>query len=388
MAFPVKHYTSNMGGAPALGDTAAGDFIALLKACLVTGFNVTPVASMTYDAGPGVVTVEVGTGHGFQPWQVIEISGADQAVYNGQHRVTATTETSFAFVPATAPSTTPATGTLIEAKAAPVGGWTIEAEDADNHKIAFSRTAPDATDHVMLVENTGDTTAAGNWARVHICESFTDLATYDAVATQYWPASHRYATDEWLLAADGHLLFWVPRYAAPNRRSVFVWGDIETVRPGDATHCIIIGCHRDSSDPWNDGSGEYYYSDFADLGSSSYRQIARAYHQLPGAVGWEMRGIDGAMGTTLTYPSPQTNGFYIATGKLLVRESSGLRGFMPGVLQPLHTAGIYHHAVLDNLPGLEGVPVLLSLATRSKSSDTGEGMVAWRLDQWREEVGA
>lgn len=287
MTFPVKHFTHDMGGAPVLGDTAAGDFIGLLKACLVTGFNVTPIGTMTYDGGTGEVTVDVGTGHGFKKWQVIAITGADQAAYNGEHRVTATTDSTFAFVPPYAPATSPATGTTLEAKAAPVGGWTIEAEDATNHKIALRRSAPDATDHVLLVENTGysgDSGVNGNFANVRICESFTDFATFDAVASYWWAASHRYATPEWLLVADGHLLYWIPRYATPGKRAAFVWGDIETVRPGDAAHCLVNGCDKGGAGEWD--ANDSPYTGFTTIGSSDFRGIARGYQQLPGEQPW------------------------------------------------------------------------------------------------------
>lgn len=390
MAFPVKHFTSEMGGAPTLGDTAAGDFIGLLKACLVTGFNVTPIAEMTFDSETGEVTVDVGTGHGFKRWQVIEISGADQAAYNGEHRITAATEDSFTFVPETEPGTSPATGSTLEAKAAPVGGWTIEAEDSDNHKIALSRDAADATDHVLLIENTGysgDSSVNGNFANVRICESFTDFDTFDSVASYWWAASHRYASAEWLLVADGHLLYWLPRYANPGKRAAFVWGDIETVRPGDAAHCLINGCDKSNSGEW-DHSNDSPYTAFADLGANDYRGIARGHQQLPGEQSWSLIGIGGTMGASFSYPNPATNGFYVATGKLMVVEQSSLRGFMPGLLQPLHTSSVYHGAVVDNLPDLEGVPVLFWLATDSRNSGATERLLAWRLDEWFEEVGS
>ncbi|SDO29989.1 hypothetical protein SAMN04487957_10596 [Halomonas shengliensis] len=390
MAFPVKHFTSDMGGAPTLGDTAAGDFIGLLKACLVTGFNVTPIAGMTYDAGTGEVTVDVGTGHGFTKWQVVAISGADQAAYNGEHRVTAVTESSFSFVPEYAPATSPATGATLEAKAAPVGGWTIEAEDATNHKIALSRTAPDATDHVLLVENTGysgDSGVNGNFANVRICESFTDFDTFDSVASYWWAASHRYASAEWLLVADGHLLYWIPRYATPGKRAAFVWGDIETVRPGDAAHCLVNGCDKSSTGEWD--TSDSSYTAFAELGGSDYRGIARGHQQLPGEVPWQLYGIGTRLGDgVITYPNPATNGFYVATGKLMVVEQGSLRGFLPGLLQPLHTSSVYHGAVVDNLPDLEGVPVLFWLAMDSRSYAGTERLMAWRLDEWIPEVGA
>ncbi|CAM3306633.1 hypothetical protein [Halomonas lysinitropha] len=391
MPFPVKWFSSDMGGAPVLGDTAAGDFIALVKACLVTGFNVTPIASMTYDSETDRATVAVGSDHGFKVGQVVDVSGADQAAYNGEHRVTAVTATQFLFKPPYAPAATTATGATLEAKAAPVGGWTIEAEDATNHKIALSRTAADATDHVVVIENNGNqgNYSAGNEfvARVRVCESFTDFATYDQAMEQFWPASHRYATAEWLLVADGHALYWLNRYASAGKRSAVMLGDIESVRPGDAAHCVLTGIESSTGAEWD--ASESYYADFATLGSSDYRAIARGYQQLPGEVPWQLYGIGTRLGDgVIAYPNPATNGFYVATGKLMVVEQGSLRGFLPGLLQPLHTSSVYHGAVVDNLPDLEGVPVLFWLAMDSRAYNGTERLMAWRLDEWLPEVGA
>ncbi|MFP5300125.1 hypothetical protein R2R70_02770 [Cobetia sp. SIMBA_158] len=389
--YPVKWFSNDMGGAPVLGDTAAGDFIALLKACLVTGFNVTPVASATYEAESGEVLVTLTTGHGFKAWQVIEISGADQESYNGQHRVTSIGSDWVRYVPDAAPSVSPATGTTIEIKAAPVGGWQVDAENVDTHKLALSRMAADATDMTFIIANgeeEGERPTGGEMvANVRVCESFTDLDTYTEVARQYWPASSNYASAEWFMVADGYIIYWVIRYGSSGKRSATVLGDIVTVRPGDAYHCIINGIQSGSNSDWN--GSERYYSDLARFGSTERRSIARAYHQLPGNTVWKMQGIGDGFGNTMDYPTPQTNGFYVNASKLMIIESGGLRGFAPGLVQPLQTSSAYHGAVIDNLPNFEGVPIIFWLMMNYDydSSDGSEVLVGFRLDSWRGEVG-
>ncbi|MFW6344769.1 MAG: hypothetical protein ACOC0M_00335 [Halomonas sp.] len=387
---PVKWFSSDMGGHPTLGGTAAGDFNALLKACLISGFNQQPAASLEYDSQENTVTATLSTGHGFLKHQVVAITGADQAEYNGEFRVIATGDTWITYTPDTAPSTTPATGSLLEATAAPVGGWEVVMEDATNHHLALRSTAPDASPHTFMITNDGYEGAysyqEGNYARMRILESFTDFSTFEMATDQWWPASHRHTGEEWLLVADDKTIYWVNRYAYQGHRSVFVLGDIETVRPGDASHCLTIGIENNGGAEWD--SSDSPYSDFLNLGSTAYRTIARAHHQLPGSTSWSLEGIGGTIGGLFSYPNPQTNGFYVATGKLMVKESGGLRGFMPGVLQPLQTSGVYHQAILDNLPDLEGVPVLFWLATDSRSYNSDDHLIAFRLDQWREEVGA
>tara|TARA_R100001039_G_scaffold19133_1_gene11360 strand:- start:34 stop:243 length:210 start_codon:yes stop_codon:yes gene_type:complete len=67
----------------------------------------------------------------------------------------------------------------------------------------------------------------------------------------------------------------------------------------------------------------------------------------------------------------------------MVVEDSGLRGFMPGLLQPLQTSSAYAKAIIDNLPSFEGVPVLFWLSASSKLTGQPEVLLAWRLDTWR-----
>jgi len=388
--FPVKWFSSDMGGHPVLGDTTAGDFIALIKACLITGFNVTPVTTMTHDATTGDVTMTLGTGHGFVKWQVIEVSGADQAEYNGQFRVTAIGSDWLTFTPDTAPAASPATGTTIEVKAAPHGKWEVVDEDAANYHLALRSTAADASPHTFMITNDGNGGVgnSGNIATVRILESFTDFSTYEEATSVYWAASHRQTTEEWLFLADDKMIFWVPRYANKEHRSVFVLGDIDTVRPGDSSHCLILGMDGSSTGEW-DSSYDNPYTDFLTLGglvSSDFRGIARGYQQLPGAMPWSLIGIGNTIGNLFAYPNLATNGFYVATGKLMVMEQNSLRGFMPGVIQPLQTSFVYHKAVIDSLPDLEGIPVIFWLATDSRDDVSDEYLIAFRLDQWRQEV--
>ena len=383
--FPVKWFSSDMGGAPVLGDTAAGDFIALLKACLVTGFNVTPVASATYEAESGEVLVTLTTGHGFKAWQVIEVSGADQESYNGQHRVTSIGSDWVRYVPDAAPSVSPATGTTIEIKAAPVGGWQVVAEDAENHRIAFKRTDPRATSHVLVIENNGNEgqypSGGEHLAMMRVCDSFTDLDTFEEACTNYWAASHNWSSkDEWHFVGDSMLFYWIDRYANSSKMSVFTAGQIESLMPGDASGFILNGIGSGNAYEWR--SNDTYYTDFGSFNSAGFRKIARSYSQLPGSAPWQTVGIGSAFGDLASYPNPQDNGFYVATGKILITESGGIRGFMPGVLQPLQSSSVYHAQIVDNVPNMQGVPLLFLLVAKQQAYNADEVLVAWRLDDW------
>lgn len=95
------------------------------------------------------------------------------------------------------------------------------------------------------------------------------------------------------------------------------------------------------------------------------------------------------------YPNPASYGFYVHNGPIILEEviegdGNMLRGYLPGFVQPLQTAFAYHKAVLDDLPSLEGVPVLLWLSAYDDAGGhydykevNGSGLLGFRLDKWR-----
>ncbi|NVN56952.1 hypothetical protein FLM52_14500 [bacterium Scap17] len=394
--FPVKWFSSDMGGSPENGDQY-GALIELLKACLVTGFNTKPVASLTYDSAIQQATASVGSGHGYLKWQVIAISGADQAGYNGEHRVTAIGSDWVRFALDTAPAATEATGDLIEIKAAPVEGWEVAAEDAETYRIAFRRTDPRATALTLIVKN-GDpkdyyssTPSSAKLASVLWASDFIDLDTYTVELGRYWPYSNNETNRdaEWLFIADALGLYYINRYADPAARGLIISGDFDSVRPGDAFNCISNGISASASWTFNDAP----YPASMNFGNTSYLQICRSYNQLPGDAHASLLGIGERMGETIGYPNASDNGYYVSLGRLLIREGpsgdtssiraeQSLRGYLPGILQPLQTSPVYDKVIIDNLPGLEGVPVLSCLVANEEDDSQGH-LVAFRLDEWR-----
>ena len=419
--FPVKWFSNDMGGAPVLGDTAAGDFIALLKACLVTGFNVTPVASAAYEAESGEVLVTLTTGHGFKAWQVIEVSGADQESYNGQHRVTSIGSDWVRYVPDAAPSASPATGTTIEIKAAPVGGWEIVGDSPSENKLAIKSISPQSTDHVLVITNKGDSYSNyGNFSKMVCASSYVDIDTFEEVMTQYWPCSHaRFSENstyggaserDWLFIADNRLLYFIPAYTISNRRSVMVAGLINSLRPADANHYILNGIGVNPGSAWhttnqyslsdligpvNDAMETFSTSLTSDSSSPSYTRMARASNQMPGdiPVGLLLTGLSFARPEyvnppAIIMPNPADNGFYVANNSIPVLEPGGIRGTIPGLVQPINGSSGYEKKIVDNLPSF-GEPVIFWRAAawrraETTGSDRGyDRLLGFKLGSWR-----
>ncbi|WP_176493343.1 hypothetical protein [Cobetia sp. 5-25-4-2] len=397
--FPVKWFSNDMGGSPANGDEY-GALVELLKACLVTGFNTKPITSLTYDSATQQATASVGSGHGYLKWQVIAISGADQAGYNGEHRVTAIGSDWVRFALDAAPAAAEATGELIEIKTPPVGGWEVVAEDADTHRAAFRRTDVTATDLTLIVRNDThtnypDTTSASRVAQVAWVEDFTDLDTFGSENVQFWPFSDYYLTSlrfdpDWKIVANSKFIYYVNRYGYDGGYGLMFAGDIPSFRPADSYNCIVNGIY--GRDNWNSSSRSIYPYSWK-FGYTNFFTISRANHQLPGVEACSLVGVGQSPGTTFDYPNPSDNGLHISLGKIIVREGKGgfaqtsyikeqaARGYLPGLYQSLNASDVYHGSIIDHIPGLDGDPVLM-IMTAADEKNYMSGLVAISLADW------
>src|SRR5690625_1386531 len=143
MYYPVKNFEDTDGGAPTLNRTVPGSLIALLKAVLIDGFNLQPVASLELAAsGEGGRANFVGN-HGFRVHQIVAIAGAIAPAWNGEHRVTAVGGQWIEFELQGQPA--PESGSGIEIKAAPVGGWEMPLISQDETRAAFRSLDPSGT---------------------------------------------------------------------------------------------------------------------------------------------------------------------------------------------------------------------------------------------------
>lgn len=115
----IKFYVHTNNNAPQL-QNAYGSMIGVLDACLVNGINIGTVSSLA--ASGTTVTALFSSAHNLMQYQVIKITGANQAEFNGEHRILTVPNTqSVTFELAAAPSTTTATGTITASL--PSLGW-------------------------------------------------------------------------------------------------------------------------------------------------------------------------------------------------------------------------------------------------------------------------
>ena len=182
MTAPIKLLSNDMPGAPQLTN-AWGAMTALLDACLVDGFHLKTINSLT--SADGVATATISGGHQYRAGQVVSVSGASQSAYNGDFTVLSVTGTTFTYAVTGNPSS-PATGTLAS-KTAPLG-WQI-AFTGTNKRAYRSLNVSSARPYLRVDDglDAAYTTTYAKFAKVTMAEGMTDIDTFVGARAPYDP---------------------------------------------------------------------------------------------------------------------------------------------------------------------------------------------------------
>ncbi|MBB3192041.1 hypothetical protein [Halomonas cerina] len=282
--FPVKWYSHDMEGAPVLMSLELGTVKALLQTILVTGFNQKTVDTLTYDAESGEATAEVSAGHGYSPYQIVEIAGADQSDYNGQWRVVSTTPILVRFKIDTVPESN-ATGPVTIKT--PGAGWTMPFESGDGLRAVFKPDNDAGSQCYFYVDNTDPATADfmdghdydsyRGAVLVRGCESVVDIDTRghefgDGLITKE-VADTTNDTDErrgYRVVADHRAVYinFHDSYhpdASDSQSAILAFGDLVSVRSSHRDAFIILNSPEDTDPP---------PSFFGDFNQSSFKRIS------------------------------------------------------------------------------------------------------------------
>ena len=356
MTIAVKRYTSTMTGAPTLNGTV-GSLITLLDACLKDGFNTKEVSTAEQTAG--VATVTTSGAHGYAVNDVVVISGANESAWNNEFRVLTAATNSFTCAIA-ATTNSPATGTL-SVKIAPLG-WTKPFSGTD--KAAYLPQAQYVQCYLRVQDDASTPTSAnGRWAKVRGYESMSDVDTGEGLfptaaqranglSVVKSSSSDATARDWWLVGDGGIIYFGSIGVSSYNLYSGHLFGDINSLKSGDAYSSAIHGFTTDTAPNWPSDN------DFANVDNSSTGlYLARSYTQLGGSIAGYRQGAtiwSTSMGYNgLTYPHPPNNGLLFA--EVAIAESADVRSFaLPGLYQPLHTTPLAHLATVTDVPSLPG----------------------------------
>lgn len=184
----VKFFTSKNNNAPQLLNVQ-GSMLALLDACLVSGIQVGTVASLT--ASGTTATATFGMVHNLMKHQVIRISGATQAEFNGDSKIKQIVNTNtITFELNTAATVANATGT-INCMLTPLG---FEKPFSSTTALGGGRAAFRSKDEslpnrpFLRVVDERISSYSNNYAKyakVGIVENMTDIDTMTGVQAPY-----------------------------------------------------------------------------------------------------------------------------------------------------------------------------------------------------------
>ena len=397
MTLPVKYYANTMQGAPQLTNDW-GCMTSLLDAVLVTGFNLKTIANLT--SAIGVATASIPAGHLYWVGQVLTISGADQNEYNGEVRVVAVTTSTFTYA-ITGTPVSPATGASITSKVAPLG-WEI-AFTATNKRAYRSKNVLSNRPYLRVDDSLcpAYNTTYAKKAKVTMAQGMSDIDTFVGARAPFDSAnpnqnegasgSGNTVVDGWYkwyyarAGGNGHDEYGPAVYNRPwavvgDDRGFYIFNeggdsgglggkcftDFESYRSADGFNTIL--CAQDAYLGANayasqlDGEG-YQSSDwrsrFPRTLDGTGKILMRSYLQIGNNVNPSFTSLNTNNGqTTSGYSTgiswPNGPDYSMILHPTLLRESSHLRGRMPGMFWVHNDSPSFNH--LDTITGVAGYP--------------------------------
>ncbi|NKA96609.1 hypothetical protein GO283_05168 [Ralstonia solanacearum] len=277
------------------------------------------------------------------------IAGANEAAYNGEHRIRNVTTNTFQFDVA-AEAAERATG-AITAKIAPLG-WEMPFSGEDR---AAYRSRDVTSNRLFLRIDETPLAGDGNYGRgprtvlAQMWEVLNDVDNGKGKAETMWRKAQNdnATTRPWVLVGDSKrfwlMVNWSESY--PNRYAPYFFGDYPSFKAGDAYDTMIAG-YYDLNINWAEPSSNLVTDNVYSVGSGVGNTgiwLARGYSQLGGRINaqWVSApaggGSTGLGATAVPYPNPADNGIYVMP--LMIQEQTGpsLRGRLPGLLCPLQS---------------------------------------------------
>lgn len=356
-------------GGPVISGSTMGSLIAVLDACLVTGFNNNTVTSIVVAGGIATATCNA---HGYSGAysKDVRIAGATPAGLNGRKALLTVTTNTFTF-DATGISDQTATGT-ISAKRDSLG-WVKEF--SGTNKAIYKRTDAAATTMRLRVDDNIDLNPTA--ASVRMIETatgvdtFTGLAPTDAQSSNgyLWPKGQ--SGNRWRLVGDSRGFFFSSGASNGALHLSVRFGDFKTFKQGDAYNCLLAG-YLSSDGPYNGGSQNPYGNMLGFVASNGTSCIARGFNQTGTAqlatfAGY-YRGFSGQQSELPGYPSPVDSGLLINPQVLVVEDAGSqnycARGIEAGFCQLLARLPFSDLQIIEPVVALPGRK-LLALTSQS-----------------------
>ena len=396
MTAPIKLLSHDMQGAPQLTN-AWGAMTALLDACLVDGFNLKTVNSITSTGG--IATVLISGGHQYRAGQVVRISGATQSEYNGDFTALEVTGTTLTYAVSGSPAS-PATGT-ISAKTAPLG-WEIAF--TGTNKRAYRSLNASSNKPYLRVDDGLDpawTTNYAKFAKVTMAEGMSDIDTFVGARAPYDPldpTKNEVGTGSGATAYNGWYKWYyaktynnVPDTSQPpaiNRGWCLIGDDrgfylfVESIdasglggkcftdfasfRQNDQYNTILCACNAymaANEYPSNVDGSAYGSSDFGSRFVRSMdsrgKVLMRSYLQVganvnPSFISLNTNNAQIVSGYSTGVSWPNGPDYGLILSPVFLKEGTHIRGQMPGMFW-IHndSPGLEH---LETVTGVAGYP--------------------------------
>jgi len=406
----VKYFNSGMVGAPQLSNNW-GDLVSLLDACLIKGFHLKVIDTLT--CANGIATALITSGHGYRADQVVLVAGAEQAAYNGQFRVLTTTATTLTYAVSGTPESPATTSSNLLAKVAPLG-W--EKPFAGTHKAAYRSKNPQSPQNLLRVDNSLKSpdyaSTWAKWANVGIVEDLSDIDTPTGAQAPFdpnnptqnwkqvtpgqwgwykWYHARQSGYDiygdsgagnrNWVLIGDDRLFYLFCSNATGYNwygRNSYLFGDLISFKPGDNYGTVL--CADDIY--WSNSNASYtsYPGQFNGYGlvsslDPSGKVLLRNHTQIgnPVRFGAASLNTNNSQQICGRGPLPFPNGadFSLWLLPTYARQEDGhMRGMLPGLLWMPQDRPYGDQTILDNVVGQAGKRFLL---VRTQYSNEAEG---------------
>lgn len=349
----VTWFSSAQSSMPSINSTDENGIIKILDACLVNGGIERTVLSVTIDGNN--VTLDFGSGHGFNLYQIIYISGADDTLINGNHKVidmtnnTATIEVVGALVDTGA----------VRAKIAPLGYESIFGT-TDPLKRAYRSLAASSAKRVLYLDMSYpagtdyNSTSPSRRAMVDVCEDMQELGvqinSYTGAINNkptnkngslLWYQSRTLASYQavdsfsspWLVIGNGDFFYLCigflsrPSWIGSGIKETYGFGEyIALDEATDATFLLAAYSVDDKATSYFSSLGGYFGSTG---GNCVFINQGGAFTKSVIAFAGDNTGYSGAIGGA--YPSPRGNFLFTLPLKILDSTKS-ITGFMPAYL--------------------------------------------------------
>lgn len=377
----IFYYNSTQTGAPVLSGTP-GALKTLLQTCLVTGFGAGSATGIT--VADGVATVGFSGTHPYIVDGPIAVAGATPAALNGNKTVTAITTNSVKFAAPGVPDGA-ATGTITTK--VPGAGWQ-EMFAGTANLIALKPTAPEATGMLLRVDDTGTTTArVRSYESMSTINAGTGPSPLDSQVSggAWWGKSNAAsaAARPWVLVASAQGFHLFIDVQGNGRHVSAWWGDISSVKSGDAWACLLTGDESSTINSTTPPPGCNGYSSRSMRGGA---WLQRAHNAFSGAIiagrtGAAHNGAAAALysGTAGysapgdVYPNGPSSGLLLSPVEVI---ALGLRGSVPLLyhIRADVSQAIGSGAVMDGTDDLPGHR-LLAIRVGTPNTSGPSGMV-------------